>query len=1349
MSHPGPTYVDPRSPSSSSSSSSAPPPLGFDARATRPQLSLATATTTTGQNGPSTASSTETVRQQQQQQQLTDVNTSSTSTTTSSRAQSHGRSVSMSEHQYLSSFGHNGGSGSAYRSTFPDPEYPFQEGYAASNMGESVVSSSSSTTTVSGAQLARRNNTVGASNSRLARLERNRARIALQGAGLSEEDQEFYVPPSPARAGPYANVPWSDIGHGGASAYEIDPNNLSSLVSPIESTFDRHARSFSSNSQSSNVVAAAAAWARAGGPPPPPPPPVESRARTVSQPQQQQHQNVVVPEPKRSSFVVLRGGKGDSKLTERRPANAISPPPIDLTEQQRRVSPSPAEAVEMTAGATQLRHKNSLKPFLDQEREEREQGGRAEEDWERGLMDERKSGAEGGAEGEFDEDDHAASWLQSDPYATLKTPPLSSSFPSHLASPFGTNSHSNAHSRSSTFHAPPARTQTDPWTSTSGFQGASYPAAAEEDASIRRHQSLNSFRSREPSETSGGHQLLSSSPGSTHEVVAREPLLERAHSLSHVQTNSGHGQPSSLGSLAGSTIAGFGSRSRSGTSPAPLTLQHSHSLGHASPTALQQQQQQRAGLSHSTSLGSRKKSNVSLSAGSLGGGGAGGGGGGGGSLSPSLTGVMSGLKSPWSPTEEETKQLGMGPLGNSAAAASAATAAGSVSPNGSGSLSRGGSGSSRGSHHLGGGSDEQVVAVTRLGDQLGGMQIAGGYHHRDAGLPPQAGSTSPAPQSQYPRSSPALNVSSSSSSHTTTRRLAPLMTTPEALSPNSQHTFASRQGPASASAFVPPIGHSHHGFARGGVMGDISEYPASTGSNFTNVFAEPNDSAYLPAAPALPSQQPPAHPQPSHQLQTPVMYGHSIAPVAPGIAPPPPSFHSQLHPQHVSAFPGGPSSTEWSRQKEFLLGASSNAAAVTGPLSASTVVPSASVPPRSTLSSVPAQVQQQHLTASPADWNLMQQQQAQISLLQSQMAQALKAMDAITAQTGHQHHQQHLAANTLRDQQQRVDEAVAETPIDVNSLVQKKGYNPTVFDLRPPSARFFVIKSYTEEDVHKSLKYEIWASTDLGNKRLDKAFRESADKGPIYLFFSVNASGHFAGMAQMLTPVDYSLTSNVWASDKWKGVLKVRWIYIKDVPLNALRHIRLNNTPENKPVTSSRDTQEVPYDAGLEVLRIIATYQSRASLLQDFAWYEAQHRLDRATTHDEGGGGLNESMSSAAGTTNVVPPRQAHYARADRNQTPGSNGNGTSVVPAPPSHQQQQQQQPLAPPSPSAYPQFVPPTPPQQQQQRQPFRSFWKGPPVPNGGPSSPSSRPPSNGPRQQRSTPPHVGQYDGPGVAY
>lgn len=79
------------------------------------------------------------------------------------------------------------------------------------------------------------------------------------------------------------------------------------------------------------------------------------------------------------------------------------------------------------------------------------------------------------------------------------------------------------------------------------------------------------------------------------------------------------------------------------------------------------------------------------------------------------------------------------------------------------------------------------------------------------------------------------------------------------------------------------------------------------------------------------------------------------------------------------------------------------------------------------------------------------------------------------------------------------------TPVDVPTLIAMKGYNPTTFDSKPTFARYFVIKSYTEDDVHKSLKYEIWSSTDPGNKRLDKAFKETAGRGPIYLFFSVNA----------------------------------------------------------------------------------------------------------------------------------------------------------------------------------------------------------------------------------------------------
>lgn len=54
-------------------------------------------------------------------------------------------------------------------------------------------------------------------------------------------------------------------------------------------------------------------------------------------------------------------------------------------------------------------------------------------------------------------------------------------------------------------------------------------------------------------------------------------------------------------------------------------------------------------------------------------------------------------------------------------------------------------------------------------------------------------------------------------------------------------------------------------------------------------------------------------------------------------------------------------------------------------------------------------------------------------------------------------------------------------------------------------SKFFIIKSYSEDDVHRSIKYSIWASTDNGNKKLDAGFAEAnAVKGTVYLLYSVN-----------------------------------------------------------------------------------------------------------------------------------------------------------------------------------------------------------------------------------------------------
>ncbi|NXN06963.1 YTHD2 protein, partial [Indicator maculatus] len=180
-------------------------------------------------------------------------------------------------------------------------------------------------------------------------------------------------------------------------------------------------------------------------------------------------------------------------------------------------------------------------------------------------------------------------------------------------------------------------------------------------------------------------------------------------------------------------------------------------------------------------------------------------------------------------------------------------------------------------------------------------------------------------------------------------------------------------------------------------------------------------------------------------------------------------------------------------------------------------------------------------------------------------------------------------------------------PTEPHPVLEKlrsiNNYNPKDFDWNPKHGRVFIIKSYSEDDIHRSIKYNIWCSTEHGNKRLDAAYRSLGAKGPVYLLFSVNGSGHFCGVAEMRSAVDYNTCAGVWSQDKWKGRFDVRWIFVKDVPNSQLRHIRLENN-ENKPVTNSRDTQEVPLEKAKQVLKIIATYKHTTSIFDDFSHYE-------------------------------------------------------------------------------------------------------------------------------------------------
>lgn len=82
--------------------------------------------------------------------------------------------------------------------------------------------------------------------------------------------------------------------------------------------------------------------------------------------------------------------------------------------------------------------------------------------------------------------------------------------------------------------------------------------------------------------------------------------------------------------------------------------------------------------------------------------------------------------------------------------------------------------------------------------------------------------------------------------------------------------------------------------------------------------------------------------------------------------------------------------------------------------------------------------------------------------------------------------------------------------------------------------------------------------------------------------FQVNGSGQFLGVAEMVGQVDFNRNMDFWQLDKWSGFFPVKWHIVKDVPNTQFRHIILENN-DNRPVTYSRDTQEVCFHTILAI----------------------------------------------------------------------------------------------------------------------------------------------------------------------
>ena len=175
------------------------------------------------------------------------------------------------------------------------------------------------------------------------------------------------------------------------------------------------------------------------------------------------------------------------------------------------------------------------------------------------------------------------------------------------------------------------------------------------------------------------------------------------------------------------------------------------------------------------------------------------------------------------------------------------------------------------------------------------------------------------------------------------------------------------------------------------------------------------------------------------------------------------------------------------------------------------------------------------------------------------------------------------------------------------NLIDINQRNAKILESINSNCKFFVIKSFSEEDVHKSIKYNVWSSSKDGNLTLSNAFRIAEEgKGNVYLCFSCNGSGRYAGVAKMKTICDENKSFGLWTQDgKWPGLFDVEWIFIKDVPFKEFKDIIITmKDGEVKPISNSRDTQEIPYEQAKIMLQRIAEYQNTNTILEHFEFYD-------------------------------------------------------------------------------------------------------------------------------------------------
>lgn len=129
------------------------------------------------------------------------------------------------------------------------------------------------------------------------------------------------------------------------------------------------------------------------------------------------------------------------------------------------------------------------------------------------------------------------------------------------------------------------------------------------------------------------------------------------------------------------------------------------------------------------------------------------------------------------------------------------------------------------------------------------------------------------------------------------------------------------------------------------------------------------------------------------------------------------------------------------------------------------------------------------------------------------------------------------------------------------------------------NAKFYIIKSSNTTNIDISKKNEEWATTTFNQDKVDKAFQSCQN---VILFFSVNKSQEFQGMAKMVSGVTGRI-SREWETPgvKLGGCFKVKWLVSSKMSFKRIENFR--NPITNDPIRKARDTTEIPPEMGVQI----------------------------------------------------------------------------------------------------------------------------------------------------------------------